>query len=128
MDFSKQLDALREVSGLLTKKEDVPDELWAASGMAPKTRLKDVNNQIVVLKKQVSRQTKEVVKAQEAELDEEEGVEKKPVAVKVKGKGSSRQEGSDKKMQGVQAHQGRFDMACDRVWDDGEALHTTGDY
>lgn len=58
-DWSAKLDALRQVSTLLSQKQDVPDDLWAKAGLKAGTRLKDVSNEITKTKKLVSSQAKD---------------------------------------------------------------------
>ncbi|ESL07719.1 hypothetical protein TRSC58_04588 [Trypanosoma rangeli SC58] len=53
--YSDKLRALRELSSLLKEKQDVPQELWAEAGVKVGARLKDVEKEIVAMKKNVSK-------------------------------------------------------------------------
>jgi hypothetical protein len=59
-DFTAKLDALRQISTLLSQKGggDVPDDLWGKAGLKPGSRLKDVSNEITKTKKLVSSQVR----------------------------------------------------------------------
>lgn len=63
---------MRELSTLLKDKQEVPLELWGDAGVKVGSRLKDVEKEIVALKKNVSRDIKEKCEAQQRALYEEE--------------------------------------------------------
>ena len=123
-DFSAQMDALKQLSTLLTKKDDVPAELWAEAGVKVGARLKDVSGQIVKVKKLVSSQTREANKPESEDEDAKDGKfsahrkdqrEKKDV----------RKLGASKKAQELAMARGEFDMKTDHVYvDEGGDVRT----
>ncbi|KAH9586199.1 hypothetical protein LSM04_000239 [Trypanosoma melophagium] len=69
---AERLKALRELSTLLKEKAEVPAGLWEEAGMRVGARLKDVEKEIVALKKSVSVGIKtRAVEEQQAALEEE---------------------------------------------------------
>lgn len=112
MDFTAQFEALRHLSTLLTKKEAVPDELWAQAGMKKDARLKDVNAQITTLKKRVSHQSKAELQAQEGDEEGEAPQEEKKKGKKMEG---DRRSGNDKKQLSMAVNRGDYDMQVDLI-------------
>ena len=119
-DHSKKLDALKQLSTKLTKKETPDAELWAAAGMKVGSRLKDVNNQIVSVKKLVSLQNKKAVAEEEGEEEDDAGAKRAFHGQKPEEKTNARQQGRDKKLQANAVHAGDFDLATDRMYYDGD--------
>ncbi|PBJ77263.1 hypothetical protein TcG_05186 [Trypanosoma cruzi] len=69
---SERLKALRELSSLLKEKKDVPQELWGMAGMKVGARLKDVEKEIVAMKKNVSKDIKsQMMEKQQTMLEDE---------------------------------------------------------
>ncbi|KAF8306491.1 hypothetical protein C4B63_235g11c [Trypanosoma cruzi] len=69
---SERLKALRELSSLLKEKKDVPQELWGMAGMKVGARLKDVEKEIVAMKKNVSKDIKsQMMEEQQTMLEDE---------------------------------------------------------
>lgn len=68
-DLHAQFDALKAIithmTNKETKKDEVPAELWAASGVKPGTRLKDIEKKVTELKKRVGAMKKEDVVLEE---------------------------------------------------------------
>ncbi|RNF10880.1 hypothetical protein TraAM80_01264 [Trypanosoma rangeli] len=70
--YSDKLRALRELSSLLKGKQDVPQELWGEAGVKVGARLKDVEKEIVAMKKNVSKDIKtKMEEAQHMMLEDE---------------------------------------------------------
>ncbi|EAN93532.1 hypothetical protein C3747_161g133c [Trypanosoma cruzi] len=68
----ERLKALRELSSLLKEKKDVPQELWGMAGMKVGARLKDVEKEIVAMKKNVSKDIKsQMMEKQQTMLEDE---------------------------------------------------------
>ncbi|EAN90007.1 hypothetical protein C3747_3g245c [Trypanosoma cruzi] len=69
---SERLKALRELSSLLKEKKNVPQELWGMAGMKVGARLKDVEKEIVAMKKNVSKDIKsQMMEEQQTMLEDE---------------------------------------------------------
>ncbi|RNF26089.1 uncharacterized protein Tco025E_01718 [Trypanosoma conorhini] len=69
---SDRLKALRELSSLLKDKQEVPQGLWGAAGVKVGARLKDVEKEIVAMKKNVSKDIKtKIEETQQVMLEEE---------------------------------------------------------
>lgn len=120
-DYSAQLNATREISTKLTRKEDVSAELWAESGLKPNSRLKDVNTAIVTLKKKVSMLQKEEVENSDGSDDGSDERPRRqgapggdPKLAKTK-EPSTRARGADKKAMQHAALRGDFDLKVDYV-------------
>lgn len=114
VDFSKQLEAVRQLSTVLTKKEEVPEGLWEAAGVKVGARLKDVNGMITTLKKKVSMQAKAEEVEDASEGEEGEGEVKKKKKKKPAGD-ADRRAGNDKKHLQMAVHRGEYDLDCDLV-------------
>ena len=124
-DFSAQMDALKQLSTLLTKKEDVPAELWADAGMKVGARLKDVSGQIVKVKKLVSSQTREANKPDDDEDDDGKDGKYSSHRKDQREKKDVRKLGASKKAQELAMARGEFDMKTDHVYvDDGGDVRT----
>ena len=63
MSYNQKLDALKQLSTSLAQKEDIPDSLWDAAGFTAeskkKRRLKEVEQEIVAIKKKISVEMKD---------------------------------------------------------------------
>jgi hypothetical protein len=118
-DHSAKLDALKQLSTVLTKKDTPEDDLWTKAGVKKGERLKKVNDEIVKVKKLVSTQTKRKVDEELAKDDEEQGKTGKSDKFKDDGN-SARQAGRDKKMMSQAANAGEFDMVTDHVFTNGD--------
>ncbi|CAG9569759.1 conserved hypothetical protein [Leishmania major strain Friedlin] len=61
VDYSKKLDALRELYERVQQKDtDIPEDVYAAAGVKNKARLKDIEKEISTTKKKVSQEVKKV--------------------------------------------------------------------
>ncbi|KAK7197362.1 hypothetical protein NESM_000683500 [Novymonas esmeraldas] len=59
VDYSKKLDALRELYERVQQKEaDIPESAYAAAGLKNKARLKDIEKELSATKKKVSHEVK----------------------------------------------------------------------
>lgn len=120
-DYSAKLEALRQISTALTKKEEVSAELWTTAGMKSGSRLKDVSAEITSLKKKVSAQQK----AQDEGSDEEEEEDKSKKSGHRKDqreKKDQRRLGADQKSRAQAMARGDYNMKTDHVFigEDGE--------
>ncbi|KEG11997.1 hypothetical protein DQ04_02081000 [Trypanosoma grayi] len=68
----QKLKALRELSTLLKEKRDVPQPLWDQAGVKVGARMKDVEREIVAVKKGVSRGLKTKYEEEQRAVLEEE--------------------------------------------------------
>lgn len=69
VDYSKKLEALRELYDRVQQKEaDIPESAYAAAGVKNKARIKDIEKEISATKKKVSMEKK---KETEAEIEKE---------------------------------------------------------
>jgi hypothetical protein len=122
--ISDQLTALGKIATHLQQKVDVPPELWAASGMKPTMKQKDVATKIQELKKRVSQEQKKVAaeasddddepkggRRQRGEASEEQRVSKEKAP-------SARKLGQDKKTAQMAADRGDMDLHVDLVGHD----------
>ncbi|KAG5486127.1 hypothetical protein GH5_07326 [Leishmania sp. Ghana 2012 LV757] len=61
VDYSKKLDALRELYERVQQKDaSIPEEAYAAAGVKNKARLKDIEKEISATKRKVSHEVKKV--------------------------------------------------------------------
>jgi hypothetical protein len=117
MDLTGQFEALRAIATSLTRKEEVPAELWAQANMPAGTPLKKVNAEITKLKKVVSSTTKAV---QSDDEDEEDGpAGKKGGRQDTRAKKDVRRIGADTKARGQAMDRGEGGLTSQRVGDDG---------
>lgn len=129
-DLTAQFDATREIVRLVQAKEgEVPAALWAAAGLKPGTRLKDVQAKVVELKKRVSGMTKAKQKEEEeadavpGDKDEDDkgaGRGAGGNTTKKDTKGNARQGGRDKKSLLAAVEAGDHDLGGDRMYYDGD--------
>lgn len=69
VDYSKKLDALRELYERVQQKEaDIPESAYTAAGVKNKARIKDIEKEISATKKKVSFEKK---KETEADIEKE---------------------------------------------------------
>ena len=113
MSLQARFDSLRTLATLLEQKQPVPAELWAAAGVKTDARLKDVQVEIVTLKKKVSLLQKEEHKASDDDEEAPPGEDKEKVRQDVRVKKDQRRLGLDKKNTAVAVAEGKFDLACD---------------
>lgn len=70
VDYSAQLDFLREIQRKVQAKEDVPESDFLKAGLKKNARLKDIEKEISATKKKVSHETKkEAAEEEEKELE-----------------------------------------------------------
>ncbi|KAL7700520.1 hypothetical protein N2W54_001737 [Lotmaria passim] len=100
VDYSKKLEALRELYARVQQKEaDIPESTYAAAGLKNKARIKDIEKEISATKKKVSiemkKETDAEIEKEYAELAKEHGMTVEEFKEKMLGKERQVGEGGD---------------------------------
>ena len=119
-DYVAQMAALKQLSTIVGKKEEVEDKsLWETAGMKEGARLKDINAEIVKVKKLVSSQMK-VADAEDEEEEEAPGDNAQGMRMKqrqdTRVKKDVRKKGADMKVLQDRLARGELDMKTDHVF------------
>lgn len=131
MSYSAKLDALKQVSTALAQKEEVADSLWDAAGFTAeskkKRRLKEVEQEIVAIKKKISVEMKDKTNKSLEKEAEDLGISLDELTGKVKKEKNighqqdkrtvddAAKAGREKKILEAAVSRGDYDMECDFV-------------